>query len=358
MRFDINSIIFFYMFICAALLVFNLGYILRSQGRNRRRERQTAQWQEELAAQWDAGSVSPAHRDRLARKLPNIRQLLAYYTALKPRLAQPEPPAAYLEAIRPLWTELAFAYRKRPAMERAFFAYVLSELPWESGSSQNRLAQLLLAFLDRSTVYCRENVLLALCALGNAGALERALERFQAEGWYHHPRLLSDGLAAFSGDRDAFARRLWKAAAAWSEPYQAAVVQFAAGLPEGGGPDLSREFREALTSAAVPQETRFALVRYFQRHPRPEALEPLLRLVSQETGEGGLAIAACAALGRYPSPESRQALKQALHSRNWYVRRNAASSLVQLGLSEEEQRQLAQDPDRYAREMYEYMRRR
>lgn len=351
-----DHIIFFYIFICIALLVFNIGYILRSQGRSRGMERSIRRWQAEMHAQWASGSITPVHREHLTRRLKKIRPLLAYHTALRPELEHPSAPVhRYLEEVRPVFQELALSYQKRPAMERAFFAYVIAEFFPAGRPSQDRLAELLLGFLDDSTVYCRENVLLALCSLGNAGALERALERFHRQNWYHHPRLLSDGLATFSGNQTALARRLWKAAASWNENLQVAVVQFAAGLPLGGGQELSDSLLAALSQKKLSLETGFAILRYFQRHPHPEAKPVLLDLAMRNTDEGGLAIAACSALSQYPGADTIQALKSALHSRNWYVRRNAAASLASLGLSEEDRRELSQDPDQYAREMLSYM---
>ena len=80
-------------------------------------------------------------------------------------------------------------------------------------------------------------------------------------------------------------------------------------------------------------EIRFALIRYFRKYPYREAEEFLLALLDREKAEfSGLAIAAAAALSAYPGKKTKEALRRALSSRNWYVRRNAAVSLKELGL--------------------------
>ena len=354
MRFNVNTVVYFYIFICAALLVFNLFYIFRSNGRGRKRELRTRRWaallEEELAALAEGSQLRPAHQRLMERELKNINKLIAYQEAIEPRLGEALI-QVYLDQNHDIYQSLAAAYRRRPAMERAFYAYLMSLYHPGRGRDHDQLVELLLDFLDNSTVYCRENVLRALCAMGSAPALEHALARFHEQGWYHQPRLISDGLTAFAGDRAALARRLWDAGAAWDENLRIGIIQFASNLSESFA-DL---FLPALTQKETSSETRFALIRYFQRKPTPAARPILFELALTGKDEGGPAIAACAALARYPGPDTEQVLEDALLSRNWYVRRNAAASLSALGVEAENLTKPRQSGDRYAVEMLTYM---
>ncbi len=352
---NIDGVIYFYIFICVSLLVFNLGYIFRSKGRSRTQQHRCEVWTacltETLNALARTVDIAPEHRALLGRKLRSIQELMAYHEALEPRLGEPLV-QEYLDRCHDDFQALAAVYCRRPPMERAFFAYLIALYHPDRGREHDQLAELLLAFLDDSTVYCRENVLRALCALGNAGGVEHALSRFHDQGWYHHARLLSDGLMTFAGDREALARRLWTAAAGWNESLQVAVVQFVTNLPA----DFSDLCLPALRAADTLPETRFALIRYFQRHPNDLARPALLDLASGgEAAGGGPAIAVCAALAQYPGDDTKAVLEAALHSRNWYIRRNAASSLVTLGVTERDLQDVERGGDRYAREMLVYM---
>lgn len=81
----------------------------------------------------------------------------------------------------------------------------------------------------------------------------------------------------------------------------------------------------------------------------------LLKILKGEAeGKREFAIAAATSLAAYADDESREALKEALHSPNWYVRQNAARSLKTLGVTWEEARASAAG-DRYATEMLEYI---
>lgn len=77
-----------------------------------------------------------------------------------------------------------------------------------------------------------------------------------------------------------------------------------------------------------------------------------------ERGDGAnvdLAIVSAAVLDRYPGKDTVAALKRALCHRNWYVRYNAASSLVRLGASQAELQDVFEGNDAFARDILQYM---
>ena len=130
------------------------------------------------------------------------------------------------------------------------------------------------------------------------------------------------------------------------------LIRFADTL---GGNSFAEDFLKALETEQLPAETRLALVRYFRRHPIPRAKPVLLRLLKGDAeGKRDLSIGAAASLASYPDSETRQALKDALHSQNWYVRQNAARSLKTMGVTWEEV-QTRSGGDRYAADMLEYI---
>lgn len=325
-----------------------MGYIFRTKGRDKQHIRRAKQWKGQIEQVLDTG-VTPRHQGLLLRKLTSIRHLMSYQDAQN-ALADHPGMQSYLDSNHDVFQALAAVYRHRPAAERAFFAHLIVCYHPGRGREHDQLAELLLDFLDDSTVYCRQNVLLALCALGNGGAVEQALRRFQREGWYHNPRLLSDGLMTFFGNREALAHRLWSQALRQEELFQVAVVQFATQLSG----NFARPFLDALKDGETYLETRFALIRYFQRHPVPEAKSVLLKLALHPDGNGP-AIAACAALAKYPGRDTVEVLEEALHSRSWNIRRNAAAALAELGVTMEDLPRLAQSGDKYATEILQYM---
>mgnify|MGYP001070502838 FL=1 len=349
MRLSVNIVIYFYIFICAVLLLFNLLTILRSANVKRRQKRRVQRWKTYLIS---AGLDMPIwSSNQLFRRLRHIQELTAFYQAIEDRAPdQPEEADAFSQENRGVVLRLAQSYGEKPAMEQAFFAYVTAACYPPVGEQRSPLAEQLLGYLDNSTVYSRENVLSALYALGNIQSIEHAFILMSQRGWYHDPRLLSDGLSRFQGDKNPLASRLWGCRSDLAECFQVGIVRFADSLTgDGFAEDFLRELEE------LPAETRFTLVRYFRRHAIPGAQPMLLLLLKGETeGRGELSIAAASSLASYPGGETQQALQDALRSPNWYVRQNAARSLKTLGVTWEESKG-GFSCDRYATEMLEYI---
>lgn len=353
----VSLLIQFYIFICIALLFYNVYYILHFKLQKWREMRKTKKWLRIIRTQCEILSVRrtlmPTHLHLLERKLKKIDVLVAYHNAVVQAMSEQETASRmpyYLDLCSVTYQTLALAYRKRPPMERAFMAHLLS-IYRPNIQKAEQLPEILLSYFDRSTIFCRENILKALYATGQSSAVIQALSLLNDQGFYHHPRLISDGLSSFTGNKSQLAAQLWKRCSAWNEQLQVAVVQFATNLSR----EFSNDFLAALCDKNTPLETRFALIRYFQRWRYPTARAVLLELLRYEdVFGGGLSISAAAALSNYPGATVRNALRKALHSRNWHVRRNAAASLVSLGGSYHDVDLLREEGDVYAAEMLEY----
>lgn len=343
----VSMIIFLYIFICTALLLFNLVYMLSTGLKKRMKDNRMKREKAEL--QYVVKDIQERadrkYQKRLYRKLKNPEQLLVYVEALERNQdnISEEEITAYICTCRGTLFDIAEVYQKKAAMERVLFAYLISRLPIKAVKEFHRMGELLLPYLDHSTVYCRENVLQALYRLGGEDALVRAFQILQENKEYHDPKLIADGLAEYTGDKTALARRLWKYK--WDDTMRAAVIQFMNQLPE----DLTELVLPELTDGQP--EGCFAAIRYFGHHICEEA-EPVLLRILQE--EGNVAASAAQSLGSYPSRETKEALKTALRSPLWHVRRNAAEALVKMNLTEEEIKQLREDEDQYAGEMFVY----
>lgn len=348
MRSIVENVIYFYLFICIVLLVFNILYIFRSKWTKRARERRIAAWRAALGKAPEEAQLS---RKQL-KKLEQVEQLTALSAVLEEAVFHTPKAAAFFKNNAQGLQMLALHYGKRAAMERAFFAYVIASFHTSDVGNNDMLAEILLSYLDRSTVFCRENVLQALYALGREQAVEHAFDLLNERGQYHNSKLISDGMIRFTGDPEALALRLWKHRGEWEEPLIVGVVQFAAQFPSES---ISTAFSEALEKEPLPNEIRFALIRYFGRHVKA-SVQPILihYLKTPSNEERQLAIPAASVLSAYPGEETKQALMEALKSRNWYVRRNAAMSLRRMGITEENREAVRQSGDRYAQEMLEY----
>ena len=278
MRIDADTIIYAYLFICAALMVFNLFYIFRAKARKEKQRSRVDGWRREIAAQFAAletgGAVAEEHKKRLARRLRDTNALVSYCGALEEaQAARPQTYARYIESIHAQMLDLAVEYGKRQSMERAYFADVIARFPPYTDGKRHPLMEILTAYMENSTVYCRENVLRALSSLGNAQAMEAALQLLNDGGYFHHHKLLADRLTDFTGDCEALAARLWRHKNAWSGEMMVAVVEFITNCSE----NYCETFLPLLRDEREDLELRLCAMRYFRRHPYPPAHPVLLR---------------------------------------------------------------------------------
>ena len=344
----VSMIVFFYIFVSFALLVYNLFYMFSSGTKQRigkRRLKAEIRSQSQIILHPDEKKMEK-YKKTLLRRLSTAEGLLVFHNAFVQNrtVFSRQMITSYLEECRTVIFHAAERYVRRPAMERALFAYYISIMPEEAAPSFRRLGEILLKYLEDSTIYLRENVLKALCHLGNGNALEHALMLFQENGWYHNSKLITDALIDFQGDRRALAERLWMKK--WDDRMRAVLIQFMAKLPD----DFSDSVLPLLASGN--HEICFDAIRYFSSHIDRRAV-PVLQEILKKDEE--TAIAAAQVLGNYPDEETKKLLMKALKSGNWYIRYNAAVSLTKMGLSRSEEEALLNSDDRFAREMFTYI---
>ncbi len=341
----VEGVVYFYIFVCFALMVFNILYILRSSWAERRREVRARYWKSEI----DKAEGPFVLNERQVRKLANVQQFASFHRAITYWVLGTNGSDEFFCNNAHQIQQLALVYARREAMERAFMASFIASFRCRSSANAAMLAEIMLGYLENSTIFCRENVLQALYALGRPHAVENALNVMNDRGWYHNPKLLSDGMTMFTGNKEELVLSLWQNHAKWDEPFNVAVVQFAAFLESEA---IAEQFERELVGGEVTVEVRFALIRYFGRHPNNEVLPTLLRYVEED---GQFAVPAAAVLSAYNTAQSKDALVGALSSPNWHVRHNAALSLGRLGVSANERRAIEAIGDRYAIEMLDYV---
>lgn len=350
MRQEIVSIVvYFYIFICIALLVFNIAYIAYSkqhQTRNRKLINKMKKFQLQILNQ-NVRELTVKQKKYLVRRLKKTAGLEAFSKSLeenKKELSE-EANDQYLVIGREVFVELTKIYCHRPVMERAFWASFVADYFGNVKDHFQRMGELFLFYFRDSTIYCRENVLRALYVIGKPEDIKRALQIMQAYGWYHHPRLISDGMMIFKGDKEALVRYLWSNDE-WSQGIKIALIQFMT--------NVSDSFTDLMMNSinVEDEEVQFAAIRYFERHPSEKVKSKLIEIVESEREP---AVAAVLALSVYKDEETKAVLNKAMVSFNWNIRKNAALALLKMGLSPEEEEALKNHPDRYAREMFDYV---
>lgn len=354
MSIDIKIVMYIYLFICVSLLIYNIVYIINIQIEKRKQHKHSLFWQNKIKTHLNYlknhHQIEVTHHKLLTKKLIKTKELLAFIEALE-NLKNDQLFNKYIEEIYVNWQFLALKYAKKDNMNKAFFAYVIATYPPKSKNEFSLIIQILLSYFNDSTIYCRENVLKALYALGNVQAVENALQIINDNHWFHHQKLLADGLSKFNGDKEKLMAKLWSHLNDWDENIMVSIVQF---INQCNGP-YQEIFLPILQSNQTQLEIRLAIIRYYRRHIYPPAKTILHTFLDDHKTNESILIVTAFAIDQYKDEKTILLLKKCLHHHNWYVRYNAARSLFNLHISLESLQDILTGKDRFAKEIIEYI---
>ena len=350
-----------YGLVCLSMLVFNLLYSmhLRTDDRRLRKRigaiRRRVEEQLRQIRQAPAGEPQPVQARHLAwmsRRLKRVEQLLAFDHFLDGQDQGDPAFQTYLRQLQPVLLYLATVYRRREPTQAAYYCHFLARHWLQRHMEMDQIQQVMLSYLKRDSLYCRINAWKALCSFASPGVLTEALVELSRDpNAQLHEKVLTEALLTYKGDTEALIGCLLDGLDRFSPQIQRAVldyIRFRSGA-------YRRPMEEILRDPRRDKELRLSAIRYFGRYPEPEVQGLLLELL-QDTDplRWEYAAISASALARYPGQEVVDALLQAMHSSNWYIRYNASASLEAHGLSYEEMLQILAGDDRYAREMLQY----
>lgn len=352
----IEVMIYVYMAVCTAMILFNCAMVVVNGRQKRHKDRPDRQLSRRISQQLDrleAGNgVEEAHIRWIAAKLRHTENMRAFDANME--LMQKAGAAGiqpYLEALRPVFLSLADCYCEGEPLKASYFAYVVRKYHMARRGSFDSLTEHMMRLLHSPSVYARENAIHIIYDLGDPDCAIRALHMLDNCRIFHHPKLIHDGLLEFRGDRNELLSALWKEFGQFSAEMQTALVNYM--RLSGGGCD--EQVFNLMTRAGQDDEVYFACMRYFGRFTYAPAYPVLLE--NLRGGEGRrweFAAVAAAVLRNYPGQQTAEQLKAALHSSAWSVRANAAESLEALGIGYAELAAVFEGNDRYAREILQY----
>jgi len=344
-----------FMVTCVALMVFNFVVIRRSQGHNEPGAGRVNRWRgifnKQMSIIAASGIADASHGKFLTRKLQNTENFVVYSILLQELKDEfPKEYDIYMQDKPVAFQKLALSYANKPGIARAFFADFVCNFPQAASESPAQLVDILISYIDDSSIHCRTNVLRALCSIGHVQGVVNAIQVINDQSLFMHNRLLTNELLEFKGDRDVLAEQLWKECANWSDEIQVSIIQFITNISS----HYTEIFLPILKDTSVHAEVRFAILRYYGRYPYDDVRPTLFEFI-ENPDDLNLAIIAASVLASYPSQDTVEVLRRALPSPHWYVRHNAASSLFKIGGKTYMLDILNTETDKYARDIVSYM---
>lgn len=351
---QIEWLIFFYIGVSVAMAFFDLGFAAfehtRDNNFKKKTQRMALALSEEIVL--NADFPTQRHKRKLEKSMRRLPGLESFDLTLgHMRALNDEHATTYLLGISDVFDRLARYYLQKKPLNQAYYAYILKRW-YRTRPASPTVVSTLIHFAEEGSIFLRQNAFEALAQLEDAEVMIRAIKVLDGSDDFHHPKLITETILGFSGDKDALADALALELDNFSPAAQGAVINFLRMCRRGDWKRILALMEDEQTD----HEVRIACMRYFMTNPREEAAAPLRAFAERENaGEWEYISVATAALVSYPDEETKSLLKRLLSSPLWYVRFNAAKSLYDLGVvPEAELADVMEGDDRYAREMIAY----
>ncbi|MEG1577255.1 MAG: HEAT repeat domain-containing protein [Oscillospiraceae bacterium] len=359
----VDYLIFTYMFLALCMLFFDFGYLGWKRWFDVHEPKKAERYRQHMVLMLlnsDTYRLSPEREKHIARKLRHYTNLLTFHETVSEILLTDDygpMMKRWIVENRELFLKISESYLKGDSqkgdnqIKKALFAYVV----WHYGLCTPRegdpFAKLLYKICREPSLYCRENALCGLYVSGSTAHVVKAYRLLTQWGVEHNQRLVTDGLMLFAGDHNALAEALWAHWDEFSDFYHASFINYIRMTSDRFG----SRFFHLLQTQDVEKEVKFSILRYFRRYYDRDAEHYLQEVVrNRDQVDWEFASVAALALENYPGVESVEALLEACHSAHFYVRNNAAESLLKIAKPHIFRDILARETDPFTKEMLTY----
>lgn len=347
----VEVLIYIYLAVCVAMIGFNIACIFLFRRDDREIEQKHFYFIGVVREQLDRDEITEEHRKFLFKQLSHIKGLMAFDKSLEVlSKEEPEKVNTYLHRLDNVFISLMQKYHHKNEIQAAYFPYLIARYHLFRGEDYPQIHASLAELLRNQSVYSRENALNAIYSIGISHNVVEALLIIDSNGYYHHRKLITDGLMSFTGDKEELDHMLWDRLPRFSLNMQLSILDYI----RFSSPNFKEEMY-SLFSDRYDSEIHYCAIRYFGRYYYEPAYEKLMEFAENETNlHWEYTAITCYSLATYPGERTVEMLKKKLSSRNWYVRANAAQALDMMGLEYADLIDVIQGEDRFAGEIMRY----
>ncbi len=352
----IEIMIYAYIAICVSMIAYNIVYVFILRHREKALDTNSAKLEKVILDEFERiksdDEVLESHKKFLKKCLGRTAGITAFDKALENIFkAEPKLCEEYLMRTYSVFEDLTHKYISRDTIKIAYFPYILQKYDILKHDEEGMLTDILLELLRSVNVYCRENTLKAIYSIRRPEIVVSALKVIDKNLSFHHPKLISDGLLNFKGDKEKLKEMLFESFNAYSAGMQLNILNYF----RFGNIRCDKEMLELLSNEKANNELRFSAIRYFEKFPNKEA-ENVIQAIAEnlEGRTWEYQAIASSALKSYPGDVTFRVLVENLSNANWHIRQNSAISLERQGYTYHDLISVFDGNARYAREIMRY----
>lgn len=305
----------------------------------------------ELSTMREKKSASKEHIKFLSKQLTKNRNLQAFDQMLNHLKNTDEKELdLYVYSISEVFSNIVKKYYHKNAIYKSYFAYLIANYKLNNNVLESKIKDFLLTICDSTSLYCRENSMLALANLGLENDLLEALTKIVVKNKSIHTKLLTECFTSFKGDHSKLLNLLLRYFKKYPSEIKVAILNYARLIDNNYYENIY-----LIMITETNEEVVYACLRYFGKNKYEKCLPYILDLGYDafEREKWGYIAVISSTLKIYKQESSIKFLCKAISSPDWSARENAAKTLIDF-YGNKTLSIIEQLHDKYAKEMVEY----
>lgn len=328
--------IYFYFFV----LFYDFGVLVRKKNEKKRNEKKSKYI---LKLVKDSDNSSLKKLEKYLRNVNNLYVLCSLMEEDNSNIVSTLNERKFKE----VFISLMYTYKRKSAVERAYFSYVLEYIALDD----DRVVDFLKMCLYDKSVYSIENSLNALYKIGNVDSIIDAYKIISNNNLPYNHRLLTDGMNKITNiDLDDFYSKILANFYSFNLELKIGLVNY---FREKKYSSCKERIYKALLENRQEKEVTIAMIRYFTKIKYTDAYILFIeRLNKNYYKDFEYDVVMIQTLRNYESKETFDVLTKLLKNSNYYIRLNSAKVLKYLV---KDLKEIDIEDDNFAKDMLLYM---